>query len=328
MIHSARRTSGLRTIEPSRRWKLAARLSVVLSLCVYAWPQRVHAEERIVPELRIESARGMAMGTGARSSSASTQAQAENPANLVLGGLYHLEVLSAYSPTFKRFAYGASVVDSMTSRLAAGVSARGFFGDNKAGENSGWEGRVGLGLPLGDMLSVGVAGRYANFTASDPYAQPERPVVTGTKPDRSFKLKAFTMDAAITLRPTEGLTLAALAYNLIDTDSPLAPMMVGGSVGFGMPQGFTVGGDVLVDLNRHKQFNGAKVQGGGGIEFLAAGTAPLRVGYSVDQGRGRHAVTGGLGYVTQQFGVQLSLRQVVVGEKETTLMSAVQYFVQ
>jgi hypothetical protein len=327
MIPSALFASVMHPGKSSRRWNVAAAFTALLCTCVFARPQ-AHAEDKVVPEARIESARGMAMGTGSRSSSASTQAQAENPANLVIGGVYHLEALTTYSPTFKRMTYGASVVDSMTSKLAAGISARGFFGDNKAGDNSGWEGRLGLGLPIGEILSLGVAGRYANFTVSDPHAKPEHPqTATETKPDRTFKVKAFTMDAAITLRLGDSLTISALGYNLIDTKSPLAPMMVGGSAGFAAGNGLTLGGDVLVDLNTHKQFSGPKLQFGGGIEYLAQNMAPIRLGYFYDQGRARNGVTAGLGYVTTNFGVQLSLRQVVTGEKETTLMSALQYFV-
>jgi hypothetical protein len=265
-----------------------------------------------------------------RAAGAATQAQAENPANLVLGGLYHIENFNGYSPTFKRYTFGGAVVDSMTSKLAAGISARGFLGDNDAGENSGWEGRIGLGLPLGDVISVGVAGRYANFTISDTRAKPEKPVVAGQEPDRTFKLhKVFTMDAAVTLRLGENISLAALGYNLIDTESPLAPLMVGGSAAFGTEAGLTLGGDVLVDLNTHKAFSGgAKLQFGGGLEYLAEGTIPVRVGYMYDTGRLQHAVSGGFGYVDQRFGAQLSIRQTVAGGKETTLLMALQYFVQ
>jgi hypothetical protein len=290
---------------------------------------RAHAEERVIPEARIESARGVAMGTGARAASASTQAQAENPANLVSGGLYHIESFTGYSPSLKRLVFGGSVVDSMTSKLAMGISARGIQGDNDAGENSGWEGRLSLALPIGDMISIGVAGRYSNFTVSDPHAVPERPPAKGQEPDRTFKLhKVFTLDAAVTLH-LEGLSISALGYNLIDPDSPLAPLMVGGSLGYATQTGITLGGDVLVDLNTHNTFTGgAKLLAGGGLEYLAQGTIPLRAGYMYDTGREQHSVTGGLGYVTQQFGAQFGLRQTVSGVKETTLLLGIQYFVQ
>lgn len=289
--------------------------------------------DRVVLPARIESPRGMALGTGVRAAAASSQAQADNAANLVLGSVYHMESFVGYDPTFKRLGWGAAVVDSMTSRLAAGVSARGLFGNNDAGENSGWEGRLGLGLPIGDMLSVGLAGRYSNMTISDTRAVPERAAIAATEnseavpADRRFKLKAFTLDAALTLRPVPGLSIAALAYNLIDTDSPLAPMMVGGSVAFSS-SGLTVGGDVLIDLNRHGMFAGPQPVFGGGLEYMLAGLAPLRGGYAYDQGRGQHFITGGLGFVEPRFAMQLSLRQGVGSERETSLFAGVSYFVQ
>ncbi len=283
----------------------------------------------MVPEARIESARSVALGTGARASAASTQAQAENPANLSVGGLYHMEAFLGYQPQMKRVGAGAAVVDSMTSRLAAGLSARGLFGDNDSGENSGWEGRLGLGFPFGDLFSIGVAGRYANFTVSDPNALPETEPMAGvTGPvDQTFRLKAFTMDAALTLRPIEGFAISALGYNLIDTESPLAPLMVGGSAAITF-EVLTLGGEILVDLNTHKQFDDAKLNGGGGLEYLLGGVVPLRVGYQYDQGRKQNAISGGLGFVDRTFGAQISLRQTVSGYKESTIMAVLQYFVQ
>ena len=225
----------------------------------------------------------------------------------------------------------------MTSRLAAGISARALMGENGSGENSGWEGRIGLGFPLVEMLSIGIAGRYSNFKVSDPHARPERvpvqnePVegqpVEQEPPDRTFKLKAFTLDAAFTLRPVEGLAIAGLAYNLIDTESPLAPMMVGGGVAF-TSSGLTLGGDMLVDLNRHGLFEDPKLFFGVGVEYLARGLAPLRIGYAYDQGREQNFVTGGVGFVNPRFGAQFSLRQSVSGDRETSLFFGVEYFVQ
>lgn len=291
-------------------------------------PVRAVRAEPVVPEVRIESARGVGLGTGSRASSASTQAQADNPANLVVGSVAHIESLYSYAPQLKRMAAGASVVDSMTSKLGAGLSARGLFGDNAAGDNSGWEGRLSLGLPIGSLLSIGVAGRYSNLTVSDPKARPERPPLEGETPDHTYKLKAFTMDAAATLRLLEGaLSVSALAYNFINTDSPLAPVKVGGSIAFGR-EALSLGGDLLVDLNRAHVYDGAKIQVGGGLEYLTQGLVPLRLGYFYDQGRHQQAVTFGLGYLDRKFGVQISVRQMVAGSKDTLLFSSIQYFVQ
>jgi hypothetical protein len=287
--------------------------------------------ERVVPETRIESPRGLALGSGVRAAAASTQAQAENPANLVLGGLYHAESFLAYDPTFRRFGWGAAVVDSMTSRLAAGFSFRTLFGENDAGRNKGWEGKLGLAFPIVDAVSVGISGRYSNLRISDPHAVPERGLTLSGEPfaeaevDQSFRLKGFTMDAAINVRPVAGLSIAALAYNIVNRDTPLAPMMVGGSAAFSIG-GITLGGDVLVDLNRHGAFDGTKLLLGGGGEYLMAGLVPLRLGYLYDQGRALHYLSGGIGYVDPRFGLQASLRQTLHGKSETSLFFALQYF--
>jgi hypothetical protein len=324
----------LRSRAVGSAWSSRARAPTLIALACGALliTSQVRAD-RVVAPARIESPRGLALGTGARAAAASSQAQAENPANLVLGRVYHVESFTGYDPTFKRFGWGGSVVDSNTSRLAAGISARALFGDNDAGENSGWEGRLGLGLPIGDMLSIGVAGRYSNMTISDTRAVPEHPAIAATETseavpaDRRFKLKAFTLDAALTLRLVPGLSISALGYNLIDTDSPLAPMMVGGSIAFSS-SGLTVGGDVLVDLNTHGAFEGPAPVFGGGVEFLLGGMAPLRAGYAYDQGRAQHFITGGIGFVDPRFGVQLSLRQGLGSERETSLFAGLSYFVQ
>jgi len=308
---------------------IAMNVLAASALMSRAFVSRAFADDRVVPEARIESVRGVGLGTGARAAAVSTQAQAENPANLVGAGVYHLEAFMGYQPTFKRMGYGAAIVDSMTSRLAAGISARALVGDNSAGENSGWEGRIGLGFPFGDSFSLGVAGRYANFTISDQRAKRENDKLSPpAKPDRTFKLNAFTLDAAATLRLIDALSISALGYNLIDTGSPLAPLMAGGAASVRLGDGVSLGGDAIVDMNTHKSFNGPKLQVGGGLEFLASGVIPLRGGYMFDQGRKQHAVTGGIGFVDTTFGLQVSLRQVVSGGSESTVMAALQYFVQ
>lgn len=286
--------------------------------------------DRYVQQSRTESARGVALGSGARATAFSTQAQADNPANLVVGNLYQIESFLAYDPTFKRFGWGGTVVDSMTSRLAAGFSLRTLFGDNRSGENSGYDGRISLAFPIVPQLSVGVAGRYANMKVADTKAYPENIAMLGMEgwvPDRQFRLKGFTMDAAVTLRPVPGLAISGLAYNMVDRDSPLAPLMVGGSAGFSTGS-LTIGGDVLFDLNKNDLFDGTKMLVGGGIEYMVGGLVPLRAGYQYDAARAQNAISGGLGFVDPRFALQASFRQTVSHGNETSLFFAAQYFVK
>lgn len=320
------RADGLESTVHERRGTRCIGVFAAVGLASMALVSSAHADDyRFVHPSRMESARGMALGTGSRATSASTQAQADNPANLPIGQLYQVESSLAYDPTFKRFGFGGSVVDSMTSRLAAGASLRTLLGNGEAGKNSGWDGRVGLGFPIIEQLLVGISMRYANMKVADHRAVPERDPM-GMEPDQQFRLKGFTMDAAFTLRPIPGLSIAGLAYNIVDKKSLLAPLMVGGSAGFSTGS-LTLGGDVLVDLNTHKQFDGPKLLVGGGLEFLAGGAVPLRAGYQYDAARDQSSVTGGLGFVDARFGLLASLRQSVNQGGETSLFFAVQYFV-
>jgi len=112
---------------------------------------------------------------------------------------------------------------------------------------------------------------------------------------------------------------------LIDLDSPYAPTQLGGGASVTLAEVVTVGADALVDLTTYES---AALLVGGGVEYLSAGRIPLRLGYSFDSGRRVHSVTGGLGYLDQKVGIELSLRQAVHGDDGTLLMASFRYFVQ
>ena len=263
----------------------------------------------------IDSSRDMAMGTGARASAASTSALAHNPAGLPFGRLYHIEGFSEYVPSVGRWELGAGIVDSMTQRLAAGLAMRALLGNGDDGY-SGFDGRLGLGFPLSDAFALGVAGRYVSINRDGQ--TPE-----GDDLDEDLA-KGFTLDASMTIQPTEGLRLVAFGNNLIDLESELAPLTLGGGAAFSAENVFTIGADVLVDMTTYEQ---AEWTVGGGAEYLAGGQVPIRAGYEFDHGRRVHTVTGGLGYVSQKVGVDLSLSQEVSGADETRLLASIRYFV-
>ncbi len=273
----------------------------------------MHAQDTPARE-DLESTRGLAMGTGARASAASTSAIAYNPAGLPIGRLYHLEGLAAYEPSAGRWELGASVIDSMTNKLAAGLSFRGLLGDGESGY-SGLDGRVGLGFPVSDAFSLGLSGRYLSLTRDGQVPEGEDETLA----------QGFTLDASILIQPVTGLRIAAYGYNLIDLESPLAPLTIGGGAAYTAGELFTIGADVLVDLSTYDH---AEWTAGGGLEYLAGGQVPLRGGYAYDHGRRVHTVTGGVGYVDQKVGVDISLSQDVRGASETRLLAAIRYFVQ
>lgn len=263
-----------------------------------------------------ESARGIGLGTGLRATSVSTSALAYSPAGLALGRLYHIEGNVDYIPDANGVALGAGVVDSSTSALGAGIGIRGFL----SGAN-GWggiDGRLGLAFPFSEAFAVGLAGRYITVS---------RDLGGG---DSESLAKGFTMDASFRVRPAEAFQIDLGAYNFIPQDSALVPVQLGTALGLGLGDSFTVGADFLIDTST---FEKPQFLTGAGLEFLAGGAVPLRIGYRFDTGRKSHAVTGGIGYTSQYVGLDLSLRQQVAsGDSrdetlDTRVMGAMRYYV-
>ena len=297
-------------IHTKRLLPFAAHASCVALWILAAVPALAQDEPR---REDLSSSRGLAMGTGSRASSVSTSALAYNPAGLPIGRLYHLEGFAGYVPDAERWEVGGSIVDSMTNKLAAGLSFRGLLGNGEEGY-SGMDGRVAVGLPFSEAFSLGIAGRYLSLTRDGQIPEGESDELA----------QGITLDASILVQPTQGLRLVAFGYNLIDLESPYAPLTLGGGAAFSAEM-FTLGADVLVDLSTYES---AEWTLGGGAEYLAGGQVPVRAGYAYDHGRRVHTVTGGLGYVDQKVGVDLSLAQDVRGAGETRLLATIRYFVQ
>lgn len=263
-----------------------------------------------------ETPRGLAMGLGARATSLGSSALAYHPAALAAAPSYELSAFSRYVPSAGRWGVGASVVDSTQQSFGMGASFRGITGGDDA-RYTGYDGRLGVGLSLGDVIVLGGAARYVNLVAQgDDFASLD---------DGDRVAKGFTVDASLGIQPFGGLKLALLGHNLVDRDSVLLPTLVGGSAGLSLGGSLSLGADLLVDMTT---FEDSEVLVGGGLEFLTSGSVPLRAGYSFDAGRDLHTFTAGLGYLTPSVGIDLSLRQGISGGSETTLLAAFRYFVQ
>jgi hypothetical protein len=298
----------------------AAALAASL-LASLAWTQPLAAQpcddlgDDCPVQLHSDTARGAALATGQRASAMSTSALAYNPAALVLGKLYHIEGSVDYLPAFNTVALGGAVVDSSTSRVGAGIAFRGFIsGDTGIG---GIDGRVALAFPFTDAISIGLGGRYINLDYDSEMSD-------GMDTSREL-VEGFTMDASLRLVPAPGLSLAALAVNFIDLDSPYAPVLVGGAAAYTFAQIATVGLDLLFDLS---SFSSAGVTLGGSGEVLIAQLVPVRLGYGVDLERDLHTLAGGIGYTDRRIGFDISFQQQVSGGDDTRVIGAFRYYVR
>lgn len=267
--------------------------------------------------LDAESSRGMALGLGMRAGAVSTSALAYNPAGLTAAALYHMEGTVDYMTDSGTVALGSAVADSATSKIAGGVSVRGFLSNDEGGLD-GIDGRVALAMPFSESFAVGLSGRYIAVGTEVPKDEGEG--------FRDQKLaKGITLDASIQIKAGEMVYLAVGAYNFINMNSPLVPVMAGASIGIAPMQGMAIGLDTLIDFST---FGKPFPNFGAGIEFLAAEAFPLRGGYRYDRARESHQLTAGVGYTDATIGVDLSLRQDLNGEKQDTrILGALRIYV-
>ena len=130
-----------------------------------------------------------------------------------------------------------------------------------------------LSARVGDRLFLGLGLRYLD-------------IEKGTE-----GLSGFTADAGLLLSVSKEFHLGLIGKNLFKIDDPLVSRKVGGGIAL-TGQSLTLTSDVLVDLDRHEE--GAKPIFAVGLESLAGGTVPLRIGYTNDQVTEHHLLGGGV----------------------------------
>lgn len=287
-------------------------LFLVSALITTALAGRARAQENPyrAPEYgyqygEIEGPRTLAVGGAARAYGLSTSAIPANPANVAAQRIYHFEALFGLDTKAHRLQYGGAIVDSVTARLAMGVlaSKTDLGNDGDPYRRGALDVRVAAAYPFGDKLSFGVNGHYMRVTQDGRGPLGESAVSRSDSDDPNFKV--FTFDAGFALAVSEAVRLGAVGYNLTGTGSALAPLMIGGGLGFKISD-FTAEANVVgVDRTTWGAWKTRFMLGG---EYLAGDHYPVRLGYSYDQGTKRHAVSGGIGYVDKTFAIDAGLR--------------------
>jgi hypothetical protein len=261
----------------------------------------------------IEGPRTVAVGGAARAFGYSTSSIPINPANVAAQRVYHFEALFGLDTRAHRLQYGGAILDSVTSRLGMGVlaSKTDLGNDGDPYRRGALDVRLAAAYPFGDRLSFGVTGHYLRVTQDGQGPLGESAVSRSSSDDPNYRV--FTFDAGFALALSEALRLAAVGYNLTSTGSPLAPLMVGGGLGFRA-------GDLTLEANvlgvDRTTWGAWKTRFQVGGEFLAGDHYPLRLGYSFDQGTRRHAISLGTGYVDRSFAIDAGFRTEVAGPSD------------
>lgn len=315
----------------------SARNILALAAATFFGSHAAFAQSKLAPEVGwnygdVETARTAALAGATRAFGIGTSGLYLNPAAMSLSRVYHLEALAQIAPEARRQTYGATAVDSITSRLSGGIG--GHYGvQDSSGLKRAWTDiRFALGYPFSDKLHAGIGGRYLNLRQDGLGVLGDSYVSGGLHNDAI--LDSFSFDAGLVARPVPQLAIGIVGTNLSHPDNGFQPTTLGGGVGFGS-EDFTIEGDVVADFTTWTDKNGGSrttLRAMLGGEYLVADHFPIRLGYRFDQGQRSHALSGGIGYVDPQFAVEAAVRRTVAGPDvmtpATTVVIGLQYFLE
>ena len=268
------------------------------------------------------TARSAALGGAVRGIGPDITGLFANPANIAATRVYHLGAIAAIWPEANRQTYGAAAVDSVTSKMAGGLAGTYTIQDPEGLKRKATDIRLALAFPVSDKLFFGATGKYLKLR-QDGLGPFGKSYASGGLPSDSI-ISGFTFDAGVMARPTEMLSIGLLGTNLTNAGNGFRPLGFGGGVGVGT-RDFSVEGDVAADFTTYEK---TKLKYMAGLELLAADRFPLRGGYRYDDGQKTHAVSGGVGYLDQQFAIEASVRRTVSGAASTTIIIGLSYFLE
>ncbi len=228
-----------------------------------------------------------------------------NPASVAPRKRYSLEtdgfVDRRGADTTARF-YGASVVDSVSAPVAAGISYMHADEGPYTG-NAFWGTIAG---PVAPGLFLGVSGKYLSFKGP-------------------ANVSAATVDAGLLWQVAPMFSIGAAGYNLVSIDAPgVAPLGYGAGVGVGSDRSFQVTADWRADQDRAAKTTNRWSLGG---EVLLGDLVPVRAGWMRDETLGGSWWSVGAGLVTRG-GVSLDVgyRQSVDDPSARMIAGALKLF--
>ena len=291
-----------------RSWKMVAFVCLTAAIASPAWAND------------IQNARVLGLGGAGRAFCPSNGSLSLNPAGMAIGRAYHVETLYGYVPTDNGHIAGGSIIDSVTAPVAMGLGFTYTAWDPRGEDRSEYDVRLGAAYYISRLLAVGLTVKYLYADTSG-----HGPLVDDLFEGNGDELlNTVSLDVGATLTIGRYFSLAAVGYNLTNTGSANAPLELG--VGMALTiRSLLVVADMLVDFT---SFDETLFRVMGGAEYLVAHNWPIRIGYRWDQYRDAHAISGGFGYVSQRFGIELSIRQDVAASErlQTALVLSLRYF--
>jgi hypothetical protein len=183
--------------------------------------------------------------------------------------------------------------------------------------------RAALAIGLGDVLGIGIAGRFLRVSQDVGKGPFGKDYVSGGTPHGAL-FNTVTFDAGLTFAPISVLRIGVVGKNLTVPQTSLVPTTL--ATGVGLASGIlSLETDVLVDFTTWSNRAMARFAAGG--ELMLLDRVPLRVGYRFDVGQRAHTLGWGLGWIDKKFGIELSGRHDIVSDRPMTMITlGVRYF--
>jgi hypothetical protein len=263
----------------------------------------------------LETPRMTAMGGAMRASSNSLSALYSNPANMAIAKVYHVGAYAQIQPEARRQTYGGAIVDSLISStgLAGGLGGSWTMQDRDGIDRQWMDIRFGMAMPLGDIIYIGLGGRYITMQQNGVGVLGQSYASGGIR--GSNIIQTVTIDAGLTVRATPELKFAITGNNLTALDTGLFPLMAGLGASYDS-EDFSISTDPTMES---RTYDKVMLRARAGGEILFADTVMARLGYRFDQGPASHAICGGVGYVNKLFSIDASVRRSVVGPSYTAI---------
>jgi hypothetical protein len=177
--------------------------------------------------------------------------------------------------------YGASVVDSISSPAAVGISY--LRADEGLYTGNVWHGAIAG--PIAEGFHLGVSAKYLSVDPGD------------AAPVGARSSDAVTMDAGIFWQVASLVSVGAAGYNLVSiANEAIAPMGAGVGVGIGSDQSFQITADWRADFDRAGETTNRYAAG---VEVLLGRLIPIRAGWMKDETLDGQWWSAGAGLISQ-----------------------------
>jgi len=282
------------------------------------------AEKPLPGTLPTMDPRPLGLGGALRASPSGTSGVYLNPASIAMVPLYHLELMYQYTGGDALHMGGVSVVDSITSMIAAGLSFNYSRIAQPKTDHEVYDGRLALASGIGEMVFIGLTGRYLHVTQNTGAGHQGPGGVSALPSSGNQQVDGFTFDAGAAFRLGDTVSVGVSGNNLTNTGSVFAPIQLGGGVSLALVEILTVEADVVLDFSTHEDVN-EEIHGG--VDLFLANHLALRAGYIYDFYFGLNTVCAGVGYIDSAFSLEAGFLREIVDEGRMAFAFGFKYFV-